>query len=93
MGVTLEAQLQQQPSVQEGYERFRKSLDEALNTIADEMARFSQEDRVADAAVRFALMSYAAGLVSSHYVAQLRERAPAQEKAKKGKNRSKKEEI
>ena len=92
MAVTLDAQLQQQPSVQEGYERFRKSLDEALNAIADEMTRFSEEDRIADAAVRFALISYAAGLVSSHYVAQLREKTPTPEKAKKGKHRAKKEE-
>ena len=93
MGVTLEAQLQQQPSVEEGYERFRKSLDEALNIIADEMERFSDEDRIADAAVRFALLSYAAGLASSRYVGLLREKMPAPEKAKKGKNKAKKEDA
>ncbi len=92
MAVTLDAQLQQQPSVQEGYEHFRRSLDEALNNIASEVERFSEEDRVADAAVRFALMSYAAGLASSYYVAQLREMAPAPEKEKKTK-RAKKEET
>lgn len=90
MGVTLDAQLQQQPSIQEGYERFRRSLDEALNSIADEMERFSEEDRIADAAVRFALLSYAAGLVSSHYVALLREKDPAPETTKRGKNKAKK---
>lgn len=90
MSVTLEAQLQQQPSVQEGYERFRSSLAEALNNIADEMERFSDEDRVADAAVRFALMSYAAGLVSSHYVARLRDTAAPTPKKKAAK--AKKEE-
>lgn len=92
MGVTLEAQLRQQPSVREGYEHFCRSLDEALTGIADEMERFSQEDRVADAAVRFALLSYAAGLASSYYVAQLRENAPAQEKTKKAKQAKAKKE-
>lgn len=91
MAVTLDAQLQQQPSVQEGYEHFRRSLDEALTGIAGEMERFSQEDRVADAAVRFALLSYAAGLASSYYVAQLRETTPAPEKAKKAKKAKKEE--
>ena len=51
MGVTLEAQLHQQPSVQAGYDRFRNSLSEAMNRIADEMERFPEEEQVADAAV------------------------------------------
>lgn len=92
MGVTLDAQLHQQPSVQVGYERFRDSLSEAMNTIADEMERFSDEDRVADAAVRFALMSYAAGLASSYYVARLRDTAPQEPPAKKKAAKAKKEE-
>ena len=93
MGVTLEAQLRQQPSVQAGYERFRTSLSEAMNRIADEMERFPDEEQVADAAVRFALMSYAAGLASSYYVARLRETAaPAPTKNKKA-SRAKKEEL
>ena len=83
MGVTLEAQLQQQPSVQEGYERFRESLSEALNRVADEMERFPGEEKVADAAVRFALMSYAAGLASSYYVARLRETTATNHAAEK----------
>lgn len=92
MGITLEAQLRQQPSVEAGYERFRESLSEAMNHIADEMERFSDEERVADAAVRFALMSYAAGLASSYYVARLRETAPQDTTAKKKAARAKKEE-
>ena len=91
MGVTLEAQLRRQPSVEAGSERFRQSLSEAMNHIADEMERFSDEERVADAAVRFALMSYAAGLASSYYVARLREAAPQEEPAKKKAAKAKKE--
>ena len=91
MGVTLEAQLRQQPSVQVGYERFRESLSEAMNHIADEMERFPDEERVADAAVRFALMSYAAGLASSYYVARLRETASQEASAKKRAAKAKKE--
>lgn len=42
----------------------------------------------ADAAVHFGLLSYAAGLVSRHYVAQLRSQAPTVDKAAKaGKER------
>ena len=42
----------------------------------------------ADAAVHFGLLSYAAGLVSRHYVAQLRSQAPTVYKAAKaGKER------
>ena len=91
MGVTLEAQLHQQPSVQAGYDRFRASLSEAMNRIADEMERFPEEEQVADAAVRFALMSYAAGLASSYYVARLRETTPAPTRNKKA-SKAKKEE-
>ena len=72
MDVTLRAELQQQPSVEEGYALFRDSLDQALNFVADEMADYSDKDRVADAAVHFALLSYAAGLASSRYVSLLR---------------------
>ena len=92
MGITLEAQLRQQPSVEAGYDRFRESLSEAMNHIADEMERFPDEERVADAAVRFALMSYAAGLASSYYVARLRETAPQDTVAKKKASKAKKEE-
>ena len=92
MGVTLEAQLLQQPSIQEGYERFRESLSEVLNRVADEMERFSGEEKVADAAVRFGLMSYAAGLASSYYVARLRETSVQESAAKKKSAKTKKEE-
>ena len=92
MGVTLEAQLQHQPSIEGGYERFRESLSEALNRVADEMERFPDEENVADAAVRFALMSYAAGLASSYYVARLRETSTQESAVKKKTAKTKKEE-
>ena len=46
---------------------------------------------MADAAVRFALMSYAAGLASSYYVARLRETASQEASAKKRAAKAKKE--
>ena len=79
--------LRDQRPVAEGYEAFRASLDSALNLTAAEMADRTGEDSLADAAIHFALLSYAAGVASSRYVAALRERQEAEHpgKVKKGK--------
>ena len=75
--------------VEEGYAAFCASLDNALNLTADEMADRTGEDSLADSAIHFALLSYAAGVASSRYVAALRERQEAEHpgKVKKGKER------
>ena len=80
-------ELRDQRPVEEGYEAFRASLDSALSLTAAEMADRTGEDSLADAAIHFALLSYAAGVASSRYVAALRERQEAEHpsKAKKGK--------
>ena len=42
--------------------------------MADEMEDRTGEEELADAAIHFALMSYAAGVASSRYVTLLRQR-------------------
>ena len=51
------------------------------------------DDELADAAIHFALMSYAAGVASSRYVSLLRQRKQAQEAeaSPRGKEKSKKD--
>ena len=80
-------------SVAEGYEAFRDSLDNALAMTADEMASYADGADLADAAIHFALMSYAAGVASSRYVTLLRQRKEAAGEATHphGKDKSKKE--
>ena len=56
--------------------------------------RLTGEDELADAAIHFALMSYAAGVASSRYVSLLRQRKEAQgaaETAAQPRGKSKKE--
>ena len=85
----LREELRDDRQVEEGYAAFCASLDNALNLTADEMADRTGEDSLADSAIHFALLSYAAGVASSRYVAALRERQEAEPpgKGKKGKER------
>ena len=59
-------------TVQSGYTAFCDSLDRALNLITDEMEARPAEDDPADAAIHFALLSYAAGVAASRYISALR---------------------
>ena len=79
--------------IADGYAAFCASLDKALNIAADEMEDRTGDDELADAAIHFALMSYAAGVASSRYVSLLRQRKQAQEAeaASRGKEKSKKD--
>ena len=70
-------ELRDQRPVEEGYEAFRASLDSALSLTAAEMADRTGEDSLADAAIHFALLSYAAGVASSRYVTLLRQQKEA----------------
>ena len=85
----LREELRDDRQVEEGYAAFCASLDNALNLTADEMADRTGEDSLADSAIHFALLSYAAGVASSRYVAARRERQEAEHpgKVKKGKER------
>ena len=87
MDLLLQEELRDRGKIDEGYTAFCASLDSALNLTADEMAARTGEESLADDAIHFALLSYAAGVASSRYVAALRERQEAEHpgKVKKGK--------
>ena len=87
MDLLIREELRGQRSVSDGYTAFCDSLDKALHLAAAEMEDYTGDDALADAAIHFALLSYAAGVASSRYVAALRERQEAEHpgKAKKGK--------
>ena len=73
MDLLIREELQDAHTVQSGYDAFCASLDDALNLITDHMAQRPEDDNPADAAIRFALLSYAAGVASSRYLSLLRE--------------------
>ena len=90
MDLLIREELQDRP-VREGYDAFRQSLDKALNITADELAaRLGDQElddpALADAAIHFSLLSYAAGVAGSRCVALLRER-----KGPKGKKEKERE--
>lgn len=59
-------------TVEDGYAAFCDSLDRALSTITDEMEQRPKEENLADAAIHFALLSYAAGMASNRYISLLK---------------------
>ena len=89
MDLLIREELQDRP-VREGYGAFRQSLDKALNITAGELAaRLGDQElddaALADAAIHFSLLSYAAGVAGSRCVALLRERkGPPQGQKRKG---------
>ena len=92
MDMLIHEELQGSHSVESGYNAFCASLDKALNITVDEMESRPAGDSLADAAIHFALLSYAAGVASSHYVALLRQQKEAAgELPVKGKPKAKKE--
>ena len=92
MDMLIHEELQGSHSVESGYNAFCASLDKALNITVDEMESRPAGDSLADAAIHFALLSYAAGVASSRYVALLRQqKEQSGELPAKGKNKGKKE--
>ena len=89
MDLLIREELQGDRSVADGYAAFRQSLDKALNITAGELAARAGDEELddaalADAAIHFALLSYAAGVAGSRCVALLRDRkGPAKGKKKK----------
>ena len=75
-----------------GYEAFRADLDRSLNLVTDVMEGYPEED-AAQAALHFALLSYAAGVASDRYVSLLRrqreEQTAAPKKGRKGVEKTK----
>lgn len=80
MDLLIRTELAGDRPVEDGYGAFLHSLDGALTATAGEMERYEDIDSLADAAVHFGLLSYAAGLVSRQYVAQLRAQTPDADK-------------
>ena len=75
-------------AVREGYADFCASLSQAMDLTANRIEERPDEDTLADAAIHFALLSYATGLASSRYVAMLREQKEAAgEPSAKGKKK------
>ena len=72
-----------------GYADFCASLDKALAMTAREMEEYTDEKQAADAAIHFAILSYAAGAASNRYVALLSKQKEAaainEKKSKKDK--------
>ena len=95
MDLLIREELQGDRPISDGYAAFCASLDKALTAAADEMAERTGEEELADAAIHFALMSYAAGVASSRYLTLLRQREAAREAEEpahgRGKDRPKKE--
>ena len=96
MDLLIREEMQGERSVADGYAAFCRSLDKALETTAAEMEDRTADNELADAAIHFALLSYAAGVASSRYVTLLRankaqeaqdagESAPAKHKSRKEK--------
>ena len=91
MDLLIREELQDRP-VRDGYAAFRQSLDKALNITADELAARTgdgdpDDPALADAAIHYSLLSYAAGVAGSRCVALLRERKGPEPKGKKEKER------
>ena len=92
MDMLIHEELQGSHSVESGYKAFCASLDKALNITVEEMEVRPADSSLADAAIHFALLSYAAGVASSRYVALLRQQKEAAgELPVKGKPKAKKE--
>lgn len=77
MDLLIREELQGERSIPDSYAAFRESLDSALNRTAYEISERGEEDSLADAAIHFALLSYAAGVASNRYVALLRQQKEA----------------
>lgn len=77
MDLLIREELRGERTVEDGYTAFCESLNSALQAMAQEMEARPEGDTLADAAIHFALISYAAGLASSRYVSLLREERPA----------------
>lgn len=96
MDLLIREELKGERTVPESYKAFCESLDKAMKITAGELD--GREGRtLADDAIHFALLSYAAGVASSHCVAMLRKqrgqeirasrKAQESKAARKGKER------
>ena len=72
MDLLIKEELHGDRPIADGEAALCSSLDKALDLTAREMEDRTGEDDLADAAIHFALLSYAAGVASSRYVSLLR---------------------
>lgn len=88
MGMVLTAEQESGKDPVSAYELFRDNLDKSLNLITEIMEAYPEERDAADAAVHFALLSYAAGLASDRFLSILRQQEAEKngKKAKKSKS-------
>lgn len=102
MDLLIRQELQGDRGIADGYAAFCQSLDKALNITAGELEQRAEDGQLsdaetADAAIHFALLSYAAGVASSHCVALLRrnekKEAARKEAAKKEVGKKEKERV
>ncbi len=91
MDLLIREELREDHSAESGYAAFLSSLDRALTSTADAMEAYKEDASLADAAIHFALISYAAELASSRYVALLRQKKGQECPAKPRKKDTKKE--
>ena len=70
--LVMRQELHERKKPEAGYGAFCDSLDHILTDTAKEMEQYKDQDALADAAIHFALMSYATGVASQFYVSQLR---------------------
>lgn len=73
--------------VEDMYHRFCASMDRSLNHAADELEPYLEGERLADSAIHFALLSYAASVASRRCVAILRAQEGQGEKGEKKKKK------
>ena len=85
MDLLIREELQGERPVADGYAAFCASLDKALGITADEMEARGAAGTLADNAIHFALLSYAAGVASSRYVARLRAEQESETPGRRGK--------
>ncbi len=91
MDLLIQEELRSDRGVPDGYAAFCASLDKALDLTAQEMEERTGDDELADAAIHFALISYAAGIASSRYVSLLRQQKQESAEGAKASRKGKKE--
>lgn len=75
-------------TVETGYKAFCDSLDGALQTVMDQIHQRPEGENLADTAIHFAMLSYAAGMMSNRYIALLKAEKGLEEE--EGKRKKKK---
>ncbi len=73
LDLLLREELRGESNVEQGYRRLCRTLDRVLNEISGEMDDVSGRLSLADGAIHFAVLSYAAAVAGSRYLTLLKE--------------------